>query len=98
MRRIAFGSMRFDRGKLLASLLGVALAWTLGFVQIGLYEGFVPSSSRVIGHVGGDMRAMPRRLYVTDYSQIASAEAALDQGVVAFYPEPGVLRRPAASS
>lgn len=40
MRRIALRSILFDRGKLVASLLGVALASTLGFVQIGLYRGF----------------------------------------------------------
>jgi len=73
MRRIAIRSILFDRGKLIASLLGVALASTLGFVQIGLYEGFVRSSSTVIDHVGGDMWVMPRGLNVIDYSQIVSA-------------------------
>ena len=73
MRRIAIRSILFDRGKLIASLLGVALASTLGFVQIGLYEGFVRSSSTVIDHVGGDMWVMPRGLNVIDYSQILSA-------------------------
>jgi len=73
MRRIAIRSILFDRGKLVASLLGVALASTLGFVQIGLYEGFVRSSSTVIDNVGGDMWAMPRGLKVIDYSQIVSA-------------------------
>ena len=73
MRRIAIRSILFDRGKLIASLLGVSLASTLGFVQIGLYEGFVRSSSTVIDHVGGDMWAMPRGLNVIDYSQIVSA-------------------------
>lgn len=73
MRRIAIRSILFDRGKLTASLLGVALASTLGFVQIGIYEGFVRSSSTVIDHVGGDLWAMPRGLNVIDYSQIVSA-------------------------
>ncbi|SPE31783.1 conserved membrane hypothetical protein [Burkholderiales bacterium] len=73
MRRIAIRSILFDRGKLIASLLGVALASTLGFVQIGLYEGFVRSSSTVIDHVGGDIWVMPRGLNVIDYSQIVSA-------------------------
>ena len=73
MRRIAIRSILFDRGKLVASLLGVALASTLGFVQIGLYEGFVRSSSTVIDNVGGDMWAMPHGLKVIDYSQIVSA-------------------------
>ena len=72
MRRIALRSIVFDRGKLIASLLGVALASTLGFVQIGLYRGFEESSSTVIDHVGGDMWAMPSGLDVIDYSEIVS--------------------------
>ncbi|SRR6266581_1214524 len=72
MRRIALRSILFDRGKLIASLLGVALASTLGFVQIGLYRGFEASSSTVIDHVGGDMWAMPSGLDVIDYSEILS--------------------------
>lgn len=69
MRRIALRSILFDRGKLIASLLGVALASTLGFVQIGLYRGFEQSSSTVIDHVGGDMWAIPSGLDVIDYSE-----------------------------
>jgi len=72
MFRIALRSILFDRGKLVAALLGVAIASTLGFVQIGLYYGFERSSSTVIDHVGGDMWAIPRGLDVIDYSQIVS--------------------------
>ena len=72
MRRIAVRSLLFDRGKLVASLLGVALASTLGFVQVGLYRGFETTSSAVIDHVGGDMWAMPTGLEVIDYAQIVS--------------------------
>jgi putative ABC transport system permease protein len=72
MRRIAIRSLLFDRGKLIASLLGVALASTLGFVQVGLYRGFEQSSSAVIDHVGGDIWAMPSGLEVIDYAQIVS--------------------------
>lgn len=72
MRRIALRSILFDRGKLIASLLGEALASTLGFVQIGLYRGFEQSSSTVIDHIGGDMWAMPSGLDVIDYSEIVS--------------------------
>jgi len=72
MRRIAIRSLLFDRGKLIASLLGVALASTLGFVQVGLYRGFERSSSAVIDHVGGDLWAMPTGLEVIDYAQIVS--------------------------
>jgi len=72
MLRIALRSILFDRGKLVASLLGVALASTLGFVQIGLYAGFLRTSSTVIDHLGGDLWAMPRGLSVIDFSQITS--------------------------
>jgi putative ABC transport system permease protein len=72
MRRIAVRSLLFDRGKLVASLLGVALASTLGFVQVGLYRGFETSSSTVIDHVGGDMWAIPKGLEVIDYAQVVS--------------------------
>ena len=72
MRRIAVRSLLFDRGKLVASLLGVALASTLGFVQVGLYRGFETSASAVIDHVGGDMWAMPTGLEVIDYAQVVS--------------------------
>ncbi len=72
MRRIALRSLFFDRGKLVASLLGVALASTLGFVQIGLYQGFRESASTVIDHLGGDVWSMPKGLAVIDYSQITS--------------------------
>ena len=72
MRRIAIRSLLFDRGKLIASLLGVALASTLGFVQVGLYRGFERSSSTIIDNVGGDVWAMPSGLEVIDYAQIVS--------------------------
>jgi putative ABC transport system permease protein len=72
MRRIAIRSILFDKGKLIASLLGVALASTLGFVQIGLYAGFLETSSTVIDHLGGDLWATPRGLSVIDFSQITS--------------------------
>ena len=45
MRRIALLSLAHDRGKLVASLAGVAFAATLVVAQIGLYVGFLDSSS-----------------------------------------------------
>ncbi len=72
MYRIALQSLLFDRARLAASLLGVALASTLGFVQIGLYLGFEQSASVVIDRIGGDLWAVPRGLEVIDYSQVMS--------------------------
>src|SRR5712691_13141985 len=73
MRRIAIQSLLFDRGKLIASLLGVALATTLAFVQIGLYRGFQMSASTVIQHVGGDLWLIPTGISVLDNPQIMSS-------------------------
>lgn len=72
MRRIAIQSLLFDRGKLVASLLGVALATALAFVQIGLYRGFQINSSTVIQHVGGDLWVVPTGIDVIDNAQIMS--------------------------
>ncbi len=72
MRRIALHSLLFDRGKLAAALLGVALATTLAFVQIGLYRGFEVSSSTVIEHHGGDLWAIPTGLEVLDNAETLS--------------------------
>lgn len=72
MRRIALHSLLFDRGKLAAALLGVALATTLAFVQIGLYRGFEVSSSTVIEHHGGDLWAIPTDLEVLDNAETMS--------------------------
>ncbi len=72
MRRIAIQSLLFDRGKLVASLLGVALATTLAFVQIGLYRGFQTNSSTVIQHVGGDFWLIPTGIDVLDNAQAMS--------------------------
>jgi len=72
MRRIAIQSLLFDRGKLIGSLLGVALATTLAFVQIGLYRGFQISSSTFIQHVGGDLWLIPTGIDVLDNAQVVS--------------------------
>src|SRR5881396_656811 len=72
MRRIAIQSLFFDRGKLVASLLGVALATTLAFVLIGLYRGFQTNSSTVIQHVGGDFWLIPTGIDVLDNAQAMS--------------------------
>src|SRR5437773_9059241 len=72
MRRIAIQCLFFDRGKLVASLLGVALATTLAFVQIGLYRGFQTNSSTVIQHVGGDFWLIPTGIDVLDNAQAMS--------------------------
>jgi putative ABC transport system permease protein len=69
VRRIALSTLLYDRPKLLAALLGVSLATTLAFVQIGLYRGFELSASTVIEHIGGDLWVVPKGIEVIDNAQ-----------------------------
>lgn len=73
MLRIALQSLAHDRGKLVASLAGVAFAATLVLAQVGLYAGFLQSSSAVIRHVGGDVWVMARGTVVVDNGERLSA-------------------------
>lgn len=73
MLRIALLSLAHDRGKLVASLCGVAFAATLVFAQVGLYAGFLQSSSAVIRHVGGDVWVMAKGTAVVDNGERLSA-------------------------
>jgi putative ABC transport system permease protein len=73
MLRIALSSLTFDRGKLVASLAGVAFAATLVLAQIGLYAGFLESSSAVIRFVGGDVWVMAKGTQVVDNGERLSA-------------------------
>jgi len=69
VRRIAIATLLYDRPKLIAALLGVSLATTLAFVQIGLYRGFELSASTVIEHIGGDVWVVPKGIEVVDNAQ-----------------------------
>jgi putative ABC transport system permease protein len=73
MLRIALSSLTHDRGKLVASLAGVAFAATLVLAQIGLYAGFLESSSAVIRFVGGDVWVMAKGTQVVDNGERLSA-------------------------
>jgi putative ABC transport system permease protein len=73
MLRIALSSLTHDRGKLVASLAGVAFAATLVLAQIGLYAGFLASSSAVIRFVGGDVWVMAEGTRVVDNGERLSA-------------------------
>ncbi|MFO0568404.1 MAG: ABC transporter permease [Polyangiaceae bacterium] len=73
MLRIALQSLAHDRGKLVASLAGVAFAATLVFAQVGLYAGFLQSSSAVIRHVGGDVWVMAKGTQVVDNGERLSS-------------------------
>jgi putative ABC transport system permease protein len=66
MLEVALRSLAHDRGKLVAALAGVAFAATLLFVQIGLFVGFLQTSSALIARVGGDVWVMARGTEVLD--------------------------------
>ncbi len=66
MFEVALRSLLHDRGKLAAALAGVAFATTLLLVQIGLFVGFLDTSSALIRRVGGDVWVMARGTEVLD--------------------------------
>ncbi|MEB2311764.1 MAG: ABC transporter permease [Sorangiineae bacterium] len=73
MFRIALLTLAYDRGKLVASLAGVAFAATLALAQIGLYFGFLETSSSLIRHAGGDVWVMAKGTRVLDNGERMSA-------------------------
>lgn len=73
MHRIALRSLAHDRGKLAASLAGVAFAATLLLTQIGLFAGFLQTSSNLIARVGGDVWVMARGTEVIENGEPLSA-------------------------
>jgi putative ABC transport system permease protein len=75
MIRIALISLLHDRAKLGAALAGVAFAAALTLVQVGLYVGFLDSSSSLIRHIGGEVWVMARGTEVLDNGEALSASA-----------------------
>jgi putative ABC transport system permease protein len=73
IRRIALRSLAHDRGKLAGSLAGVAFAATLLLIQIGLYAGFIATSSALITQAGGDVWVMARGTEVLENGEPLSA-------------------------
>lgn len=73
MRRIALRSLAHDRGKLIASLAGVAFAATLLLIQIGLYAGFLETSCALIARAGGDVWVMAKGTEVLENGEPLSA-------------------------
>jgi putative ABC transport system permease protein len=75
MLEVAIVSLVHDTGKLIASLAGVALSATLLLVQLGLFAGFLDTSSALIRHVGGDVWVMARGTEVLDNGEALSIAA-----------------------
>jgi putative ABC transport system permease protein len=75
MLELALRSLAHDRGKLAAAIAGVAFAATLLFVQIGLFEGFLQTSSALIRRVGGQVWVMSEGTLVLDNGRPLSDQA-----------------------
>jgi putative ABC transport system permease protein len=75
MRHVAYASLLHDRSKFASALAGVAFAATLMLVQVGLYLGFLKSSSDVVAHGGRDLWVMSRGTQVFDYGEAVSPAA-----------------------
>jgi putative ABC transport system permease protein len=80
---VALRSLLHDRGKLVASVLGVAFAATLLLVQIGLFVAFLSTSSALVRRIGGDAWIMSRGTEVVDNAELLRAET---RGAVAALP------------
>jgi putative ABC transport system permease protein len=89
MRRIALRSLAHDRGKLIASLAGVAFAATLLLIQIGLYAGFLETSCALIARAGGDVWVMAKGTEVLENGEPLSAGS---RATIASHPCVGRVR------
>jgi putative ABC transport system permease protein len=101
MRRLALQSLLHDRGKLVASFVGVTFAGVLVFTQLGLLAGYVYSFLGITHFVGGDVWVMSRGAESLDYAEPLSvgsrAAAARHPCVAAVRPlifAEGSLRKP----
>ncbi len=75
MFRISLRSLLHERGKLIASLAGVTFATVLVLSQLGMYAGFLQTSSDIIVRMGGDAWVMARNTLVFDFAEPLSSGA-----------------------
>jgi putative ABC transport system permease protein len=73
MVRIAIRTLLHSKGKLIGAIIGVAAAGTLIWAQIGLYFGFLSSSSAFITRTAGDVWVAARGHEVFDNGESLSA-------------------------
>lgn len=66
MRRVALATLRHDALRSALLVLGLATAWALVAVQLGLRRGFELSSSAIPAHAGGDLWITARGVRVVD--------------------------------
>jgi putative ABC transport system permease protein len=69
MRRIALRTLFQSKGKALSAVVGVAAAGTLILVQLGLYLGFLLTSSALVMRSGGDVWVMASGTEVLDNAE-----------------------------
>src|SRR5689334_15461462 len=74
MRQIALACLVQDRAKFAACLAGVGFAAALAIVQMGLYAGFLRTSSNLIRNLGGDVWIMAKGTPVMENAEVLSVD------------------------
>ncbi len=75
MRRVALATVAHDGLRSALLVVGMASAWTLVTVQIGLGLGFDASSRAIVDHAGGDVWVFARGTRVVDDGEMLGASA-----------------------
>jgi putative ABC transport system permease protein len=75
LRRIALRTLFQSKGKALSAVVGVAAAGTLILVQLGLYLGFMLTSSALVMRSGGDVWVMATGTEVLDNAEALGPSA-----------------------
>lgn len=75
MHRIALKTLLASPGKALGAIVGVAAAGTLIFVQLGLYVGFLKTSSALVERTRGDVWVMASGTSVLDNGEALGTAA-----------------------
>lgn len=87
MRRVALATLRHDLVRTVLLVAGLASAWALVTVQLGLRRGFELASRGLLDHVGGDVWVSARGVKVIDDAEPVLAS------VLPVSLDPCVLRR-----
>lgn len=80
MRRVALATLRHDVTRSALLVLGLATAWALVAVQLGLRRGFELSSRAILDHAGGEMWISARGVRVVDDGEPLLESVAADIG------------------
>ncbi len=77
MARISLSTLAFDRGKFVSALAGVTFSGMLVLVQLGMYRGFLQSTSALIDRTSADVWVMGRGTEVVDNARALPAQSRL---------------------